>query len=353
MVSSTLAIPSPEQVHLFDRARDGFDGAIVLHSTALGPAAGGCRLWQYADRSAMIQDACRLAEGMTYKNALAGLPLGGGKAVLQLPADPADRAALFTAFGRAVRALDGCYVTAEDVGTSVADMSIVARETHHVAGLPLRAGAVGGDPSPWTARGVLLAMQHAVRRRLGRDLADCTVAIQGVGHVGAALANLLHKAGAKLIIADLNSAAAARVAVALGAEIATADSILWRKADVFAPCALGGVLNRRTIGKLTATVVCGAANNQLGGPDDAARLADRDILYAPDFAVNAGGIINVAAEYFAWPVAAATELMDRIPATLHHVLEIAARQGLSNHAAAESLAQQMILAGSVDRRSAA
>ncbi|WP_260597781.1 Glu/Leu/Phe/Val family dehydrogenase [Sphingomonas endolithica] len=353
MVLSTISAPPPEQVLVFDEARDGFDGVIVLHSTALGPAAGGCRLWHYGDRTAMTADACRLAQGMTYKNALAGLPMGGGKAVLQRPSDPALRQAGFSAFGRAVRALDGAYVTAEDVGTSVADMNVVARETHYVAGLPPRAGRVGGDPSPATARGVFLAMQLAVRRRLERELGDCTVAIQGVGHVGAALAAMLHAAGAKLIIADLDSSAAARVAVALGAEIASADAILRCKADVLAPCALGGVLNAHTIGRLSAKVVCGAANNQLADPAAAGMLADRGILYAPDFAVNAGGIINVAAEYFGWSPAAAAERVEQTPMRLNRVFALAEQQGLSTHDAAEALAQQLIVAGSAESRSAA
>ncbi len=334
----------PERVHVVEDERTGLECVIALHSTALGPAAGGCRLWHYDDRAAMAADACRLAEGMSYKNALAGLPLGGGKAVIRRPEGAFPRRALFEAFGRAVRGLGGDYVTAEDVGTSVEDMSVVAGETRFVAGLPPRPGAAGGDPSPWTARGVFLSMRHAVERRLHRDLSECTVAIQGVGHVGSALARMLHKAGARLILADVDSATAARVAVALGAELASVDAILAAKADVFAPCALGGVLNGRSIARLSAKVVCGAANNQLRTAEDGERLADKGVLYAPDFVVNAGGIINVAAEYLGWSPDDAAARVAETPARLGEVLDFAARERLSPHQAAEALARRRIAA---------
>lgn len=290
----------PEDVIEFHDATTGLTGCIVLHSTALGPAAGGCRLWHYADPHALRADAMRLAEGMSYKNAMAGLPLGGGKAVLCRPTGAFDRKELFRAFGRVVDALGGRYITAEDVGTSVEDMLAVADSTRFVAGLPAQGNGPGGDPSPWTAQGVFVAMRACVRRRLGTDLAGCRVAIQGLGHVGSALADLLHGAGAELIIADISTTTTRHVAARTGARIVAPDDIVASDAHVFAPCALGGVIHEGSIPKIRAKVICGAANNQLATPHDGARLAARDILYAPDYVVNAGGIINVAGEYFGW-----------------------------------------------------
>lgn len=336
-------IPAPSvQVHVLDEEEAKLSGVIVLHSTALGPAAGGCRLWRYADHAAASADAERLAEGMSYKNALAGLPLGGGKAVLRRPDGPFDRTALFRAFGDAVERLGGRYVTAEDVGTTVDDMVDVAGATRHVAGLPSREGRPGGDPSPWTARGVFMAMQRAAERRLGRELAECTVAIQGVGHVGSALAMMLHEAGARLIVADVDSASVARVATATGADVASISGVLSARADIFAPCALGGVLNRNSIPLLFARIVCGAANNQLATPQDGQRLADRDILYAPDYVVNAGGIINVAAEYLGWDVAAVRQRVDATGERLVEVLDLAEAQGVPANGAADARARDII-----------
>jgi leucine dehydrogenase len=343
----------PADVHLFRDEASGLEAAIVLHSTALGPAAGGCRLWGYADHEAMVADACRLAEGMSYKNALADLPLGGGKAALRMPAGPFDRAALFRAFGRAVESLGGRYVTAEDVGTGVDDMTIVRGQTRHVAGLAAQTGRPGGDPSPWTARGVFLSMEWAAEQRLGRPLRDCTVAIQGVGHVGAALAGMLHAAGAKLLVSDVSSVALARVAIATGAVAVGAKDIVSAKADIFAPCALGGVLNHATIGKLQAKLVCGAANNQLGEAEDGARLADRDVLYAPDYVVNAGGIINVAAEHLGWSEADAARRVDDTATRLARVMAHAAQAGVAPGEAADQLARQVIAEGAAARRAAA
>ncbi|MDV3456037.1 Glu/Leu/Phe/Val dehydrogenase dimerization domain-containing protein [Sphingomonas sp. HF-S4] len=343
---------SPESVHVFRDEASGLDAVIALHSTALGPAAGGCRLWQYASGEDAAADACRLAEGMSYKNALAGLPLGGGKAVLRRPEGTYDRRKLFAAFGQAVRELGGRYVTAEDVGTSVADMETVRDETRHVAGLPARGAAPGGDPSPWTARGVFLAMQAAAARRLDRGLGECTVAIQGVGHVGSALAGMLHAAGAKLIVADMDAAAVARVSVATGAQTASLSGILTANADIFAPCALGGVLNHASIARLSAKVVCGAANNQLAEPEDGTRLADRGVLYAPDYVVNAGGIINVAAEYLGWSQAEAAARVEATPARLLAVLDQARARGVASNVAADQLARAAIAAGGMARRAA-
>ncbi|MGK6319272.1 Glu/Leu/Phe/Val family dehydrogenase [Sphingomonas sp. DT-204] len=332
----------PEEVVRLDDPRTGLAGAIVIHSTRLGPAAGGCRFRDYATEQEATIDALRLAEGMSYKNALAGLPLGGGKAVIRMPCGPFDRAALFHAFGRAVEALDGRYVTAEDVGTRVEDMIRVAEVTAHVAGLPARSGAAGGDPSPWTALGVLKAMEAAVARRLGAGLSDVTVAVQGLGQVGFALCELLHRAGARLIVAEPRSEIAARAAIMFGAEIMTSRALLEAKADVFAPCALGAVLDARSVRRLRAGIVCGAANNQLAAPADGLTLAERGILYAPDYVVNAGGIINVAAEYLGWSEAEVRLRVERIGSRLSEVLDLAAADGVVPHEAADALARSIL-----------
>ena len=219
-----------------------------LHSTRLGPAAGGCRFWRYHTRSAMAQDALRLAEGMAYKNAMADLPLGGGKSVINAPASFFDRKRLFEAFGRKIEELGGQYVTAEDVGTSVADMEVVRSQTPHVAGLTQQAGKPGGDPSPWTALGVFQAMQTAVRHKHGTGLKGMTVAVQGLGHVGSALCELLHAAGARLLVAERRADVAASIACRYGAEVTSSAAILAAECDVFAPCALGAVLTMLALG---------------------------------------------------------------------------------------------------------
>lgn len=296
VVQTSPKMPPEECIRLEDTAA-GLDGYIVIHSTARGPAAGGSRFWTYAEPAAALTDAMRLAEGMSYKNAMAELPLGGGKAVLRRPAGDFDRRALFEAFGKAVAQLDGRYVTAEDVGTGVADMEVVALHTRHVAGRTARPGFAGGDPSPWTALGVFEAMKAAVQFRHGTSLAGATVAVQGVGSVGAGLCRLLAAEGAKLVLADIVEERAAALAAELGGTVASIAEIAGAEADVFAPCALGGALDTATLAAMRAKIVCGAANNQLATPEIAQELMARDIVYAPDYVVNAGGIINVAAEY--------------------------------------------------------
>jgi len=353
MFSSLVPPPSPAAVHMIHDDASGLDGVVVLHSTALGPAAGGCRFWDYPSATEMTADGFRLAEGMAYKNAMADLPFGGGKAVLRRPQRAFDRHALFEAFGRAVEGLAGRYVTAEDVGTSVEDMRTVALTTRHVAGLPSSGDRPGGDPSPWTARGVFLAMQIAVERRLGRSLAECTVALQGVGHVGGELAKMLHAAGARLVIADIDSVAVARIATITGALVVPVGAILSAKADVFAPCALGGGLNAATIPMLNAKLVCGAANNQLATPEDGARLAERGVLYAPDYVVNAGGIINVAAEYLRWSAEDARTRIEGTGTRLARVLDLADSSGQPTNIAADQLARATIAARAAELKAVA
>ncbi|MBZ6377581.1 amino acid dehydrogenase [Pacificimonas flava] len=337
------AVP-PEAVHMLSDPDSGLEGVIVLHSTRLGPAAGGCRFWTYPGPQEMRRDALRLAEGMAYKNAMADLPLGGGKAVIRAPEGGFDRARLFAAFGRAVDRLRGTYVTAEDAGTGVTDMQAVSGATRHVAGLAASEGRPGGDPSPWTALGVFLAMQEAARRKLGTGLDGLTVAVQGLGHVGSALCALLHEAGARLIVSEPRSDVAAHVACRYGAMISHPQMIVEAKCDVFAPCALGAVLNARSIPKLRAAIVCGAANNVLASEEDGDRLAERGVLYAPDYVVNAGGIINVCAEYLGW---SQEEVETRVRSTgdrLAAVLDHAERSATAPHRAADALARRRIAA---------
>ncbi|MGY4395419.1 leucine dehydrogenase [Sphingomonas sp. UYAg733] len=341
----TVEARPPEETVYLDDPQSGLRGVIVINSSQLGPAAGGCRLRRYSSEADNLTDALRLAEGMSYKNALANLPLGGGKAALVLPANEFDRVALFRAFGRAVAKLDGRYVTAEDVGTTVEDMLSVAQETRHVAGLPAPAGAPGGDPAPWTALGVFRSMEVAVNRRLGAPVSDVTVAVQGLGNVGFALCRLLHEAGARLIVAEPRSAIAAKAATLFNAEIMSSAALVKAKVDVFSPCALGAVLDAATIAQLQAKVVCGAANNQLATPADGLALAMRGIMYAPDYVVNAGGIINVAAEYLGWTESEAAARVSRVAGRLVEVLDLADTDGCTTSEAADALARAVIAGG--------
>jgi leucine dehydrogenase len=333
--------PPLECVRLYD-LQAGLDGFIAIHSTTLGPGAGGCRLWSYPDARHALGDAMRLAEGMSYKNALAGLPLGGAKAVLRRPEGEFDRVALFRAFGRAVENLGGLYVTAEDVGTSVADMQEVASVSRHVAGLPSAEGRAGGDPSPWTAKGVFESMRVAAEFALGRDLQGLTVAVQGTGNVGADLCRRLADAGAQLVIADPDPARRDRLGAILGAKVVDVDEIAGVEADIFAPCALGGALNHESVGKLKAKLVCGAANNQLASPEIAALLMDRGIAYAPDYVVNAGGIINVSAEYLGEDESDVALRVAAIAPRVAALLERAAREGRSPAVVADEMAEEAI-----------
>lgn len=288
-----------ESLHFVQDPKSGLKAIIAIHSTALGPAAGGCRRWQYASDADALTDALRLSRGMTYKNAVAGLKFGGGKSVILANKKAPKSPDLFHAFGRAVEGLSGKYVTAEDVGCSVEDMRHVNKETDFVSGLPRSGDNAGGDPSPLTAIGVFLGIKAAVESRLGADsLKGIRVAVQGVGHVGLHLCRLLHEAGAILTVSDVNRENLKLTQDELPVtEIAPAD-LLYADVDVLAPCALGNILTSQTIPKLKASVVAGAANNQLATEEDGKRLADRDILYAPDYVINAGGIINVAREYY-------------------------------------------------------
>lgn len=327
---------------LFARdAAAGYRAVIAIHDTTLGRAVGGTRIWGYADERAALTDALRLSRGMTYKNAAAGLPLGGGKSVILRPAGEFDRGALLRAHGRAVESLGGGYLTAEDVGTTPADMEIVREETRHVAGL----ASLSGDPSPWTARGVLRGMQAAAQERWGSEkLEGRTVAIQGCGNVGSHLAALLAELGARLVVADVDEARARRLGGELGAALLPPEEIHRVEADVFSPCALGGILNAASIPELRVEVVAGAANNQLAEEGDGEALAARGILYAPDYVVNAGGVINGCREIVGWEPERAREAIDAIFDRTLRILELAEAGGIPPHRAADRYAEERLRA---------
>ena len=335
--------PAARHVRLHDPAAK-LDGMIVIHSTRLGPGAGGCRLWPYDSLDEAFTDAVRLAKGMSYKNAMACLPFGGAKAVIRRPDGPFDREALFTAFARAVEQLDGRYVTAEDVGTSVADMDVVAQTTRHVVGRNRGAGRAGGNPAPWTARGVFMAMRTGAHAGLRSELTGKTVAVQGLGQVGAELCRLLAEAGADLIVSDIDTARCERTARDYGARIASPEDIVLHDADIFAPCALGAVLTHKAAGAMKARLVCGAANNQLAEPGVAAVLMERGIVYVPDYVANAGGIISAAAEYLEEDEDEVALRVARIGLRVAIVLEEAVRTRRSPALVADQIAEN-IMAG--------
>ena len=288
-----------EAVHFFHDAATGLRAIIALHSTHLGPGTGGTRFWHYENRETAVTDALRLSRGMSFKNAMAGLPLGGGKAVILADRNRTKSPAMMAAFGRMVESLGGRYVTAEDVGISTADMVEISKQTKYVSGLPVSdQGEAGGDPGPFTAMGVYLGLKAAVKHKLGRDsVEDVHVAVQGVGSVGGSVARLLAENGARLSIADINKDHANALAQEIGATVVGLDEIMRLEADVFSPNALGAILDKVSIAHLNVPIVAGAANNQLATPEDGQRIFDRDILFAPDYVINSGGIISVGLEY--------------------------------------------------------
>jgi leucine dehydrogenase len=336
-----------ESLHFINDEATGLRAIIAVHSTALGPAAGGCRRWSYTGDADALTDALRLSRGMTYKNAVAELPFGGGKAVI-LSDDAAPKTPeLLTAFGRAVDSLSGSYVTAEDVGMSVDDMRHVQQQTKFVSGLPQSGDNAGGDPSPWTALGVFLGMEAAVNVRLGKNSLDgLSVAVQGVGHVGAHLCRLLHDAGAKLLVADVNKDSLNAVSAEIPVEIVAPAEILYSDVDILAPCALGNILTTATIPGIKAKIIAGAANNQLSTLGDGARLAAREILYAPDYVINAGGIISVSHEYYGGSSEDQVRTdVEKIPVRLQAIFAEANKTARPTNELADELARRLIAAG--------
>jgi leucine dehydrogenase len=333
-----------ESVHFFTDPASGLSAVIAIHSTALGPAGGGVRFWRYAQPGDAITDALRLSRGMSFKNAMAGLPMGGGKAVVLADADGRKTPEMLKAFGRAIDLLNGRYVTAEDVGMSDTDMVTIASQTRHVSGLPVASGAAGGNPGPSTALGVYLGVKAAAEHGLGAaSMAGVHVAIQGVGSVGGGLARLLAADGAKLTLADVNAERATALAAKLGADTARAEEILSIAADIVSPNALGAILTEQSIADLQTTVVAGGANNQLATPADGARLHARGILYAPDYVINAGGIINVCLEYLGQGNRAEVEARIRkIPDRLVEIWGESAKTGMPIADVADMIAKRLI-----------
>ncbi|MBL0924339.1 MAG: Glu/Leu/Phe/Val dehydrogenase [Sphingomonadaceae bacterium] len=330
---------SHEAVHVFEDRKTGLKAVIAVHSTHLGPAAGGTRFWHYADSQAAITDALRLSRGMSYKNAMAGLPAGGGKAVILANPARAKPQELLDAFARAVDSLGGKYVTAQDVGMSEADMVSLSQITPHVAGLPDQ----GGDPGPYTARGVYLGVRAAAKHALGTvDLHDVHVAIQGVGSVGGGLARYLAEQGAKLTLADVDSKRAAELASELGGVSVAADAIMDVEADIFSPCALGAILTASTVAALKVKAVAGGANNQLATGIEGRMLSDRGILYAPDYVINAGGIINVLRHIDKADDAEINRRIDAIPVRLAAIWAESDASGATPAEVADKMAQKLI-----------
>jgi leucine dehydrogenase len=333
-----------QALHFVDEPQHGLRAIIAIHSTHLGPAAGGCRFWHYEDEAEALTDALRLSRGMSYKNAMAGLPLGGGKSVILADPERHKPPELLAAFGRAVGRLGGRYITAEDVGMSVEDMIEVRRQTEFVAGLPAEQGGVGGDPGPHTALGVFLGIKAAVKRALGRDSVEgLHIALQGAGSVATGVAMHAHAEGARLSIADVDQERAETLAGETEAEVVDPDTILALEADVLSPCALGAILDEQSIPALNTPIIAGAANNQLATPDDGVRLQERGILYAPDYVINAGGIINVCTEYLKdGDASLVRKRIEGIPVRLEQIWTESEASGRDPAAVADAMAQRLI-----------
>lgn len=328
-----------EQLVISSDPSSGYFGIIAIHDTTLGPALGGTRFWEYATTEAAITDALRLARGMTYKAAVAGVNLGGGKAVIVGDNKRTDREALFRAHGRFVESLGGRYVTAEDVGTSPADMEHIHSETEHVAGLHGRSG----DPSPVTAYGVYMGMKAAAKVRWGSDsLSGRTVAVQGCGNVASHLCGMLHQEGARLIVTDIDASKVARIVDDTGAVAVAPEAIYDQAADIYSPNALGATINDDTLKRLKVEIVAGGANNQLAEERHGKALEDLGLTYAPDYVVNGGGLINVYGELQGWAAERSRRKAGDIYDTTLRVFAIAAEQGIPTYLAADRLAEERI-----------
>jgi len=344
-----MASEGHEQLIVGHDRETGLQALIAIHDTTLGPALGGCRLWAYRTFEDAAMDALRLSKIMTYKAAISGLPFGGGKAVIN--ARPQDKTpALLAAFGRLINSMAGLYITAEDVGMTVADLVLIKQVTRYATGVPEDQGG-GGDPSVLTAIGVFHGMRRCLQEALGEDsLKDRTVAVQGLGKVGMQLAHLLHQEGANLIVTDLNRDRVSQAVKAFKAKAVSPMAIYQVPCEIFAPCALGSILNTRTIPKLRCRIVAGAANNQLSEPADGRRLNRRRILYAPDYVINAGGLIHIASELEGYDRAKVEQRTKGIAETLGRVFEYAALKKISPVEAADRMALERIRAA---RRSTA
>ena len=342
MIFEHLDTYGHEQVVFCHNKDAGLKAIIAIHNTVLGPALGGTRMWPYKSEQEALNDVLRLSRGMTYKNAVAGLNLGGGKAVII--GDPAtDKSeALFRSFGQFVESLGGRYITAEDVGIDVNDMEFVYRETQFVTGVHQVHGG-SGDPSPFTAYGTMQGLLATLQRRFGNEeVGNYSYAVQGLGHVGSEFVKLLSERGAKVFVTDINKDRVDRVVSEYGAEAVGLDEIYDVDADVYSPCALGGTLNDDTLPRLKAKVICGAANNQLATNAIGDELEKRGILYAPDYAVNAGGVMNVSLEIDGYNRERAMRMMRTIYHNLTRIFEISERDSIPTYKAADRLAEERI-----------
>jgi leucine dehydrogenase len=331
-----------EQVVFCQDKESGLKAIIAIHDTTLGPALGGTRMWTYESEEAAIEDALRLAKGMTYKNAAAGLNLGGGKTVIIGDPRKDKNEAMFRAFGRYIQGLNGRYITAEDVGTTVADMDLIHEETDYVTGISPSFGS-SGNPSPVTAFGVYRGMKAAAKEAFGTDsLEGKKVAIQGVGNVAYSLCEYLHEEGAQLIVTDINKEAVQRAVEAFGATAVDPDDIYGVECDIYAPCALGATINDKTIPQLKARVIAGSANNQLKETRHGDLIHELGIVYAPDYVINSGGVINVADELYGYNYDRAMKKVEGLYDNIAKVIEISKRDGIPTYLAADRLAEERI-----------
>jgi leucine dehydrogenase len=347
MKLTEIAHPGYERVVRAEDPESGLQSVVAVHDTSLGPALGGLRMWPYRSWDEATFDVLRLAKGMTYKSAVADTGLGGGKGVILGNPKTAKSEALFRAMGRFIDHLGGTYITAEDVGTSVEDMVVVRRETRWVTGLPRSMGS-SGDPSPWTAVGTFLGIRACLEEVFGDDRCERrTVAIQGVGHVGMHLAEHLHRAGARLFVSDVSAERAREAAQRFDATVVDPNAVLEVPCDVFAPCALGAVVNDETLRRLQTKIVAGAANNVLLREEHGDRLREMGILYAPDYVINAGGIINVSIEVEpeGYDEARSKKKVENIYAALKTVFRIARERNVSTNRASNFLAEERLARG--------
>ena len=342
MLFETIATTGHAQV-VFCQSRDaGLKAIIAIHNTVLGPALGGLRMWPYKTDEEALNDVLRLSRGMTYKNAVAGLNLGGGKAVIIGDPGKDKSEALFRAFGRFVNSLNGRYITAEDVGIDVNDMEWVFRETEFVTGVHQVHGG-SGDPSPFTAYGTLQGLMAALSHKFGNeDVGKYTYAVQGAGHVGLEFIKLLREQNAKVFVTDINKSLVQRAVDEYGCTAVGIDEIYDVDADVYSPCALGGTISAETLPRLKCKIVCGAANNQLANDKMGVEVEKRGILYAPDYAVNAGGVMNVSLEIDGYNRERAMRMMRTIYYNVGRIFEIANRDGIPTYKAADRMAEERI-----------
>jgi len=342
MIFETLDTSGHEQVVFCHNKDAGLKAIVAIHNTTLGPALGGTRMWPYKSEAEALNDVLRLSRGMTYKNAVAGLNLGGGKAVIIGNPATDKSEMLFRAFGHFVETLGGRYITAEDVGIDVNDMEFVFRETEYVTGVHQVHGG-SGDPSPFTAYGTLQGLMASLNKRFGdEEVGKYSYAVQGLGHVGMEFVKLLKERGAKIFVTDINQGLVEKAVTEYGAEAVGLDEIYDVPADVYSPCALGGTINEETLQRLKAKVICGSANNPLGNDAMGDEVQKRGILYAPDYAVNAGGVMNVSLEIDGYNRERAMRMMRTIYHNLTRIFEIADRDGIPTYKAADRLGEERI-----------